>query len=330
MEHSAKKAHFMNIDMRSYVPGDDDAALAAIAHEVTGEPYSAEKIAYDLSIPGIDALRDVTVCEIDGIVSGYAVLSVDDVKDVRQGRLTSRIAQDAPLFPDAEREILLWAARRIHDEIDAADRPVTLIELAKEEDLARCEFLEDAGFRTIRYYRIMLFADAANLVEIPLPAGHSYIHGPGRAGADEYVAMFNDTWIDHYGFIPLTRESVLHDIDDDPEYDPTLDIVVERDGRFVGFAFCRLEPSDPDRGEVMAIGVRRGFRGVGLGRILLSHAVSTLVEHGAREVELTVDSDNPTHAGRLYESVGFKDIAMKRRYQLDQDGIIRLATLNSC
>ena len=316
--------------LRPYQPNRDDAALAAIAQQVMDEPFSPEKIAYDLSVPGINQLRDITVCESDGRVIGYAWLSVDNVKNVRQGRITFRVPKTESTLPEAEREVLLWAARRMQEEIDTSNRPVTLVELVKEEDLPRREFLEDAGFRTIRYYRIMLLENAAGLLELPLPAGDTYLHGPGRAGANEYVAMFNDTWIDHYGFIPMTAELFVHDIEDDPEYDPSLDIVVQRNGMFIGFAFCRIEPADPGLGEVMAIGVRRGYRGAGLGRILLGHAVKTLAGHGAKRVELTVDTENPTGAERLYESVGFKVISMKRRYQLDQDGVIRLATLNSC
>jgi ribosomal protein S18 acetylase RimI-like enzyme len=60
------------------------------------------------------------------------------------------------------------------------------------------------------------------------------------------------------------------------------------------------------------------------------HSVRTLVEHGAERIELVVDSENATGAERLYESVGFGVTSMKRRYQLAQDGIIRLATLDAC
>lgn len=318
------------LTLRTYQGQRDNAALAAIAQAVTAEQYTADKVAYELGMPGINQFRDIVVCESDGRIIGYALLSIDNVKDVRQGRITFRIPGIEPTLPRAALEVLLWAARRMQDEMENTDRPVTLVELVKEEELDRREFLENAGFRAIRYYRVMRLDDAAGLAEIPLPEGHEYIHGPGRDGAEEYVAMFNETWIDHYGFIPLTTEVFLHDIDDDPDYEPALDIVINQNGRFIGFAFCRFEPSNPELGEVMVIGIRRGSRGLGLGRILLTHAVRTLVEQGARHVELTVDTENPTGAERLYESVGFKVLSMKRRYQLGQDDIIRLATLNTC
>ena len=320
-----------HLKLRHYRGHSDDAVLAEIARVDTGEPYSAEKIAYDLSVPGINQEKDITLCEMDGHVIGYSQVVIDNVKDVRQGRLISRLAKDTALDQLAAREMLLWAARRMQDEIREDGRPVSIIELVKEEEFERREFLENSGFLAIRYYRIMILRDAGKVVELPLPVNHTYIHGPGAQGAVEYVAMFNETWIDHYGFIPLTVESFLHDINDDPEYNPSLDIVVSRDdGRFVGFSFCRLEGPDAKLGEVMAIGTRRGSRGIGLGRAMLTHSVRQLVNSGATQVELTVDSENPTGAERLYESVGFEVTSMKRRYQLSQDGVIRLATFSAC
>lgn len=319
------------ITLRAYRGHTDNAALAEIAQRSTMEPCTPERLAYELSMPGINHVRDITVCEAAGRVIGYGVMSVDNVRDVRQGRLTSRIPGDEPGQGQAAREILLWAARRLQEEIDVTDRAVTMVEMVKEEDLERREFLENAGFQTIRYYKVMVLNNPAGMVELPLPPDYSYIHGPGHQGAQEYVAMFNETWVDHYGFIPLTVDLYLHDLDDDPDYSPSLDIVLARsDGKFIGFSFCRIEPSDATLGEVMVIGIRRGSRGLGLGRILLMHSVRTLVEHGAGRIELVVDSENATGAERLYESVGFGVTSMKRRYQLAQDGIIRLATLDAC
>ncbi len=315
--------------LRNYRARTDDAVLAAVSTHATREPYTAERISYELNAPGLDRLRDITVCEYQARVGGDAVVSVDDVADTRQGRLTCRLTQDAPKF--AARDTLLWAARRMQDEIDTANSPVTLIEMVKEEDLERREFLETAGFAVIRYYRVMRLEDTAAIAEIPLPSGYTFLHGPGRDGASEYVAMFNETWVDHYGFIPLTEEHYLHDLDDDPDYNADLDIVIRRaDGPYVGFSFCRLDPADVSLGEVMVIGVRRGSRGLGLGRSLLVHSVKTLALHGASKIELSVDSENPTGAERLYESVGFRIKSMKRRYRLSQDEIIRLATFNAC
>jgi mycothiol synthase len=318
--------------IRPYRGEHDNTTLATIAQRLTHEPYSPQKIAYELTMPGTNLERDVAICENpQGQVIGYVCVNVDDVRDVRQGRVTYRIPTETEAERSAARDVLLWTARRMYDELETTDRPLTIVEMVKETDQARCEFLELVGFRAIRYYFTMRLEDAKALSELTLPPAHSYLHGPGREGAEEYVAMFNETWVDHYGFVPLTVERYMHDLDEDPEYDPSLDIVLVKDARrYVGFSFCRVYPSDPATGEVMVIGIRRGHRNNGLGRVLLTHSVRALVERGAKSVELAVDAESPTGAGRLYESVGFKVISMKRRYQLEHNDIIRIATLDSC
>ena len=65
--------------------------------------------------------------------------------------------------------------------------------------------------------------------------------------------------------------------------------------------------NDPDRnggGLVGALGVRRAWRGRGLGRALLLHTFGEFHRRGTGRVTLGVDSSNPTGATQLYESVG--------------------------
>ena len=54
------------------------------------------------------------------------------------------------------------------------------------------------------------------------------------------------------------------------------------------------------------LGVRRPWRGRGLGRALLLHAFAGLYDRGVRRMYLGVDSTNPTGAMRIYESVGMR------------------------
>jgi mycothiol synthase len=50
--------------------------------------------------------------------------------------------------------------------------------------------------------------------------------------------------------------------------------------------------------------VRRPWRGIGLGRALLVHSLRAFERRGLERAVLGVDSDNPSGAHRLYESVG--------------------------
>ncbi len=67
--------------------------------------------------------------------------------------------------------------------------------------------------------------------------------------------------------------------------------------------------NDPDRsggGLVGALGVRRPWRGKGLGRALLLRTFGEFHRRGIQRVALGVDAQNPTGATKLYESVGMQ------------------------
>jgi len=65
------------------------------------------------------------------------------------------------------------------------------------------------------------------------------------------------------------------------------------------------------------LGVRRPWRGRGLGRALLLHSFGALYERGLRRMYLGVDSTNPTGAMRVYESAGMRP--SRRHVVMDKD-----------
>ena len=56
------------------------------------------------------------------------------------------------------------------------------------------------------------------------------------------------------------------------------------------------------------LGVRRPWRGRGIGRALLLSAFVAVQARGGEAVELGVDAANPTGATRLYEDVGMHEL----------------------
>ena len=69
----------------------------------------------------------------------------------------------------------------------------------------------------------------------------------------------------------------------------------------------RLEDNEPNRnggGYVGAMGVKRAWRGKGLGRALLLRTFAEFYSRGVPRVTLGVDAESPTGATKLYESVG--------------------------
>lgn len=90
-------------------------------------------------------------------------------------------------------------------------------------------------------------------------------------------------------------------------------LVAEVDGAVVGVVWLLfLDSTDPGYGYVadgvpeLSVCVWPGYRGVGLGGLLLDAALSTAREHGHRRISLSVEDGNP--ARRLYRARGFDEL----------------------
>jgi mycothiol synthase len=94
----------------------------------------------------------------------------------------------------------------------------------------------------------------------------------------------------------------------EPWFDPAGFLLLERDGRLVGFHWTKVHPPGeygPDPvGEIYVLGVHPDAAGGGLGRRLAAAGLIHLAQLGLRSVVLYVDGDN-TAALRLYESLDF-------------------------
>ncbi len=90
------------------------------------------------------------------------------------------------------------------------------------------------------------------------------------------------------------------------------------DGRIVGYAGLSAPRGAPDA-DVQTVAVRAEARRAGLGRALVSALLAEARERGAERVFLEVRADNPI-AHRLYLSLGFADVGVRRGYY-QPDGV---------
>jgi mycothiol synthase len=87
-------------------------------------------------------------------------------------------------------------------------------------------------------------------------------------------------------------------------FDSELWFLAEDDGELVGIALGRPEHGGkPDVGWINILGVRKAWRGRGIGQALLQHAFCEFRNRGKRRVGLGVDGKNAA-AVRLYERAG--------------------------
>lgn len=85
----------------------------------------------------------------------------------------------------------------------------------------------------------------------------------------------------------------------------------EKDNEIVGKVHIELT----DKGGIYGLGVLPEHRRNGYAREMLIFAVSTLIEDGAKEVMLQVDSENP-NALNLYKSCGFVETSIMDYYEM--------------
>ena len=85
-----------------------------------------------------------------------------------------------------------------------------------------------------------------------------------------------------------------------------------------GYAGASVNGSEA---EVMTIAVAPAAQGAGLGTRLLKALLQNACERGATQMLLEVRADNDA-AGRLYARHGFEQIARRRGYYGDTDGLV--------
>jgi ribosomal protein S18 acetylase RimI-like enzyme len=130
-----------------------------------------------------------------------------------------------------------------------------------------------------------------------------------RDDLEPLVDANNAIFAEHWGSAPRTVDSWRRDMIERRPHDPALWIVAstpEREGASQLVAECLSHASregGPEDAWVSLVGVRREWRGRGLGRAVLAHGLRTLRDAGYATASLHVDAEN-TSAVNLYRSLG--------------------------
>jgi len=284
-------------------PTDDDVpALVALGNGEMlerGDPATAgpADIHVRWGYPSYDREQHERVAVVDGQVSGVSVLFCEGgqahgggwVDPTFRGRgigraLLDQIIATARAEPNVS-ELHIWAGVRIAGAID-------LVEATP-------------GAEYLRTF-VHMVNDAPGRVGPPMwPEGIELRPLDGPALIDAVIEAHDNSFVDHWNFIPSPRAEWEHELAA-PTEDPSLWFIAFAGEQVAGFTICRLKRGDGVvQGSLGPIGTTRGFRGIGLGRALLRHGVRALVERGATSVVLGVDLENPNGALGLYERNGF-------------------------
>ena len=236
-----------------------------------------------------DLERDSWAFEEDGGLVALAWLAVDNdaahatglVAPSAQGRGYGTLLRD--LVEERSTALRVRAIRQDTYESDA---------------LARLLF-EARGYREVRRFYEMAIELTGPPPAPVWPEGitpASFRPQDARA----FHAATGEAFRDEWGFVPMPFDEWKRFRVDDTD---TSLYFLAWDGDEVA-GTIRCEAGVRESGFVGTLGVRPAWRGRGVGRALLLHAFGGFYERGERRVTLGVDSQNPTGATALYESVG--------------------------
>jgi len=284
---------------------------------------SLEDIARDYQhLHNCDPYRDMLFAEVDGNVVGYSRVWWNQTENAKRIYSGSAFLQPEWRHKGIRRAMLRYNECRLRE--IASIHPQNgerWFEAWCTEDEEHWEsLLVDAGYRAVRHGFKMVRPDLEDIPDRPLPEGLEV----RPVQADQYRAVFDaakeafrDSW--EYSDDWWTDEK-FESWQQEPVFQPELWQVAWDDGQVAGMVLNFIRHNENEehgrqRGYTETICVRRPWRRRGLARALIARSLSLLKKQGMTEAALGVDTENPSGALHLYESMGFRPVRRDSIYR---------------
>ena len=274
----------------------DDAAevyelYAASERLVQGEPdVQLEDVVAEWARPSFDLAVD-------------AVAVVDGDRIVAEAELFKGRRAEVTVHPDARGRgigtaLLRWTQRRGR-EVGSG----LVGQTVPDADESARELFRANGYEPRWTSWVLSYPIEGPPAEPELPEGFAF--GSFHLGRDDrevydVVERAFSEWPDRDPFAYEDWRALTVEADG---FDPSLQVVIARDGRIVGTANA-VDPAPHTEGWIHQLAVAREHRGLGLGRALLQRSFVDFHARGKRSVGLSTDSR--TGALGLYEHVGMR------------------------
>jgi mycothiol synthase len=172
------------------------------------------------------------------------------------------------------------------------------------EDPAAQPLLESRGYREVRRFWEMTIELGGDPPPAPELGNGLRVERFSSDLARAFHAALEEAFADHWEFRPTAFDDWWRRQLAKSDHDPSLWFLVRSEEEVV--AATRNDPERSGGGWIGALGVRPEWRGRGLAKALLLESFREFHRRGQRRVGLGVDSENPTGATKLYESVGME------------------------
>lgn len=146
---------------------------------------------------------------------------------------------------------------------------------------------------------------------------------PWPEGRDEEIRNEkNAAFTDHWGSTPTSVSSWRQHVHGSTSRSDLSFIALDTDNNVVGHCLNNRYESDDEMlrrldGWIGSLGTLREFRGRGIASSLIAHSLHAFANAGLTHASIGVDSENPTGAAQLYNSLGFEPDHSSITYQLE-------------
>ncbi|ONI80363.1 hypothetical protein ALI22I_44305 [Saccharothrix sp. ALI-22-I] len=288
-------------------PDDAETILGLVQAYTTAvvgfADYTLDDVRDELSRPEFDPERDAwLVFDPAGTAVGYATANGKS----GSAEVDVDVVSTDPTVTDWLFTHVLDRAREIGRE--GGHDKISVHHGVYRDDVSLRARVEALGFEIATTFHRMRIDHTAD-VPPPSPV-------PGlvlRQALDEDVRrtvheVWNTSFDGHFGFVPKPYDTWHEKLARQSTFDWSDLWLAELDGHPAGFLKCSDQFADENCGYVDHLGVLPEARGRGVAKHLLRHAFSLDATTGRAGTILHVDSNNPTPALDLYESVGMRPI----------------------
>ena len=172
--------------------------------------------------------------------------------------------------------------------------------------------LERRGYQPVRYFYRMRRDLREPIPTKQLPQGltlRTFVPDLSR----RVLAALNEAFRDHWSYEAITEEDWQQFFLERSSFRPDCTYVVLEGDEVVGLSFNTVCPEENARrgireGWVAELAVRRAWRNRGAATALLCESMRAFKADGLDYASLGVDTENPSGALRLYESLGFRPV----------------------
>lgn len=219
---------------------------------------------------------------------------------------------DAVIHPslrgtNCEAQMIDWAEAWLGERLKAENKPI--VAFVYKDDSFRVKCFEERSYKPDNGLVLFNYPLDGELPTPRLPEGYTLLDKM----RPEYASKRRDLHVGAFTRSNMTPEEYLGFMQDAPDYDPELDVVVVApDGTFASFALTWVDPIS-GYGEFEPVGTRTDQQRKGLGKAALWEGLHRMKARGMKQAKVSTWAEDEGNVV-FYNAVGFTEVNRILRY----------------